>query len=145
MKYRVYAALEHDIDSGRVWIGGNLLSGRTVVRITNVVSCQSIYCEALKLDSNYLSQYIAHNTIKIVNDSTAVVMSQWYRTKLGITRTNIDAELDIEIRNGWFGELRNCLAHPQVVVRIAVKLAILGLLLGIVSIWLGILSLDHTK
>lgn len=141
MKYRVYPALENDVDSSRIWIGGSLLDVRSVVCIVNIKTQRKVYCEGLKLDKNYLNKYLAADTNKIVDSTIAVCMSLWYRKKLGIEGSNVDAELEIEVSNSWIGRIWSCLVHPQVVVRVAVLLGLLGLLLGGLSAALGVWSI----
>ena len=53
MPYKVYASLINDINSGWVWIGDFKDEQRSIVKITNLKNKKTVYCEALKIDSNF--------------------------------------------------------------------------------------------
>jgi hypothetical protein len=77
-------------------------------------------------------------------------MSHWYRSKLGTPKeplkTQTEHPLNIKAFDRWyeFGTLRACWGHPQVIVRVAVKLAALSVLLGIVSLALSCPNMVRT-
>lgn len=65
-------------------------------------------------------------------------MKEWYRKKLNISETQQEINFDIIIKDSVWGHLRASLHHPQVVVRLAIKLAILSVILGFISVYFGI-------
>jgi hypothetical protein len=56
-----------------------------------------------------------------------MVMSSWYRFRLGGLQTQREYALNIEAcdrwPHTWYGKIRACTGHPQVVVRVGVWLA----------------------
>lgn len=139
MKLKVFASLAEDINNGWVWVPESLVADRTVVRIKNKNPGNSVYCEALPIGENYLKRYNTNNrTYKINDTNVSIVMNEWYRKKLGITKTQEELEFDIVTKDNPWGHLRASLQHPQIVVRLAMELAIIGLVLGVVGIYLGI-------
>lgn len=143
MKLKVYASLAEDINSGWVWLPEALAQERQTVYLRNTATNQSVYCEALQIGENFVKRYNRNMTLKIDNDQVSVVMNEWYRQRLGIPKTGAEIEFEITRKDSAWGHLCACLHHPQIVVRLATKLAILSVLLGILGIVLGGLSLSQ--
>ena|SRR6266540_7540473 len=141
MTYRIYAALREDINSGWVWVGG--LPGRTVVCIANNQNGKRVYCEALAIDENFQRFYNNDGRVPIQKPLASIVLSDWYRQRLGGLDTKVDHELTISVEEHWLGRVRSCLDHPQIVVRIATRLALWSVALGLLGIVLGALSLKY--
>ena len=131
---KVYAALVDDISDGHVWLEQDGLPARCIVRISNIK--KSVYCEALQFDKNFLTAYKDDPTGRrcaIDTPSSSIVMSYWYRARLGGLETQRDYTLQVvRATRGW-GELRACMQHPHVVVRVAVWLALLSVGLGAIG------------
>src|SRR5947209_1944179 len=78
----------------------------------------------------------------IADPKNSIVIGGWYRAKLGGVATQADHDLDVRTSNGCWGKFWACTQHPQIVVRIAIWLALwsvalglLGAVLGCVSVW----------
>jgi len=139
MKLRVFASLAEDINNGWVWVPEKLVGERTIVRIENRESGKAVYCEALQIGRNYLKRYNTNDrTYRIGDKGASIVMSEWYRKKLGIKETRTDIEFDVTEKDYLWGHLMASLHHPQIVVRLAMKLAILSVILGLIGVFLGI-------
>lgn len=139
MKLKVFAALSEDINNGWVWIPENLIVERTIIRVKNSTSGKVIYCEALQIGDNYIKRYNANDhTHRISDKNKSIVISEWYRKKLGIPRTQLEEELEIVDTDNPWGRLRASLHHPQIVVRVAMELAILSVVLGALGIALAL-------
>ena len=54
---KIFAALRDHINEGSVWLQITALPARSIVKITNIESGKSIYCEALQIDPNFLAEY----------------------------------------------------------------------------------------
>jgi len=138
MDYTLYAALHEDIAEGFVWLPANALPARCTVRIShhNGDRRRSVYCEALQLDKNFISRYNgADGTKKIADNGVDImVMSNWYRFRLGRLQTQKKYMLEIKACNNWCGKLLACTHHPQVIVRVGAWLGIVSVSLGVVSI-----------
>jgi hypothetical protein len=139
MKMKVFASLAEDINNGWVWVPEHIVRERTVVRITNKNSGKVVYCEALQIGENYLKRYNTNDkTYPIKDKDASVVMSEWYRKRLGIAKTQDEIELDVVPKDNPWGHIKASLHHPQSVVRLAMELAILSAVLGALGVWLGI-------
>lgn len=135
MKLRVYASLSEDINNGWVWVPETVVSERTVVRIKNRQSGKVVYCEALQIGDNYLKRYNTNDRTYRINDkSGAIVMSEWYRKKLRVKETRTEVAFEVKESDHVWGHLRASLHHPQLVVRLAMRLAIVSVVLGIIGI-----------
>ena len=150
--YKLYAALHENIAEGFVWFKCDGLPARCIVKITyNDNGCRrSIFCEALKFERNFLRLYNRRHCNQqpqyriegYESIASSMVMSYWYRARLGPggkpleTQATYTFEIEPFDRwcNRWWGKLRACTGHPQVVVRV-------GVWLGIISVWLGALGL----
>ena len=140
MKYSIYAALHDDIDTGWVWIWPRPYHQRCVVKIVNRKNRRLIFCEALEIDSNFCSRYNQPPRLQIQISTPSIVISDWYRKRLDIKK-NEEVDLDTALSNGTSAKLKSCLQHPQNVVRISTRLAIISVLLGLLGVILGVLSL----
>jgi hypothetical protein len=139
MKLTLFASLAEDINNGWVWVPEDIVSERTVVRIKNKDTKKVVYCEALQIGSNYLKRYNTNDrTHKITEKGRSVVISEWYRKKLGISGTQVDVDFEIEVKDNPWGHLRAALHNPQIVIRLAMELALLSVVLGAIGIYLGI-------
>lgn len=136
--YRVLAALVRDMNEGWVWANTKALDARSVIRIKNKTNGRKVYCECLEVDPNFVQEYKRHTGILIEPDAKTIVVSEWYRKKLGGLRTKDEYDIDIKASNNFWGRLCACLHHPQIVVRVATKISLLSVCLGILSIILSL-------
>jgi hypothetical protein len=137
----IFAAREEDSHQGWVWLQSPDLPARSVVKITNLATRRSVYCEALQIDSSFLKGYNQPPRLTITNPQNALVIGAWYRAGLGGVSTQSDAPLTVRSSNSWSGQFLACIGHPQVVVRLAAWLGGIGLVLGIIGLGFGIASL----
>jgi len=142
---KIYACLNDDISEGFVWLKRSGLASRSVVKITNPEVEQSVFCEALQLEDNFLREYNQSPRRKIESPDSSIVMSAWYRARLGNLETLRDYNLEIRAANGWWGKLRSCTQHPQIIIRVAVWLGVISVGLGVVGVVLGVVSIWPTK
>lgn len=134
---KLFAALRDDTQQGWVWLKDTSLPARSVVKIKNPTNGKTIYCEALQIDDNFLRIYNTQPRITINNPEGALVINGWYRHKLGGISTQSDIDLRINTSNCFWGRLRACTDHPQIIVRVAAWLSTIGLLLGVIGLVLG--------
>jgi hypothetical protein len=112
------------------------------VKITNQGSKRSVFCEALQFERNFLAKYSGSPPrIAIDKPESAIVMSAWYRARLGDLETQHDYPLSVVSANSWYGKFRACADHPQTVVRVAVWLGVISVALGMSGVALGLISL----
>lgn len=138
---RLFAATHDDAHQGWVWLQDARLTARCVVKITNPANGKSIYCEALQIDTNFLDNYNQSPRFTITDPASSLVLSDWFRAKLGGLATQSDIPLTIKPNESWWGKFNTCTDHPQIVVRVASWLGAIGLFLGFVGLVLGVLSL----
>jgi len=138
---RLFAALHDDSHQGWIWLKDSQLPARCVVKITNPTNQKSVYCEALQIDTNFLGIYNQSPRLPITDPASSIVVSAWFRAKLGGLDTRSDVPLIVKPSECYWGKFKACTDHPQTVVRVASWLGVLGLLLGIVGVLLGVLSL----
>jgi hypothetical protein len=139
-RFRIYPAKTEDVSQGWVRLGGCDLPHRSTVRLsTNDVRKSVVYCEVLSIDDNFIRDYNqpSEGRNRISDPQSALVAAEWYRTRLGLQK-GAEAEIEVTSANHVFGRVNACLAHPQVVVRVATWLGIWGFVLGVVGIVLGV-------
>jgi hypothetical protein len=146
MEYTIYASLREEINSGWVWVNNppQEFKQRGVVCISRSDPRKKVYCEILRVDANYREYYNktidgVRKTIEV--DTTILIMSEWYRKKLGDLSTQSIYELQITEVDKLHGKLKACLHHPQVVVRVATWLGIISVIEGLIGFGLGLVSL----
>jgi hypothetical protein len=156
----VFAALHEDTDKGWVWLRLDPKRGflsRSTILIRR--GDRSVYCEHRNFDKNFVRKYDASEDTHCIYfpDKTAarergpvdlgavsdvIVMSGWYRSALGGFETEGfgGEEQQLEILkprfSGW-ADLRAACQHPEPIVRIATRLAILGTWLGVAALLLA--------
>jgi hypothetical protein len=131
---KIYAALTEDINFGWVWVGDFKGVQRSVVKLEHRTNNKSVHCEVLKIDTNFKKRYEQGNTNNIQEDTDAIVLNEWYRSKLGIRTTQVDEPVQVTVANGCLGKFCACIDHPQVVVRLATWLGVISVMLGIIGI-----------
>jgi len=138
---KIFAALEDDISAGVVWLEKSGLPPRCVVKVTNTATSQSVFCEALQFEQNFLTNYNQSPRYTITDPKSSIVIAGWYRTRLGGLETQKDYPLNVIAADSCWGKLRACLDHPQIVVRVAAWLGIVSVVLGGIGVLLGALSM----
>lgn len=138
---KIFAALGDDIGQGVVWLKKTGLPQRCVVKITNPTKKCIVFCEALQFETNFLKNYNQIPRLNITSPESSIVMSAWYRARLGGLETQADYPLEVTGADTYWGKLRACLAHPQIVVRVAAWLGLLSVALGGVGVVLGVISI----
>lgn len=137
---KIYAALRDDVSDGHVWLEEPDLSQRCVVKITNTQNGRSVYCESLQFEKNFLKEYNQDPRFTIDTPASSIVMSYWYRSLLGGLETQQVYPLDVKAAKPIWGHLIACMQHPQVVVRVAIRLGLLSVGLGILGVIIAVCS-----
>jgi hypothetical protein len=139
--YRIFAAHHDDMHEGWVWLQCPCLPPRSVVKITNAANRKSVYCESLQIDDNFEREYNAPaeegrpQRYPIADRASTLVIGAWYRAGLGELPTQENASLTIRAANGPWGHVWAGLGHPQAVARLATKLGLIGVVLGLIALW----------
>jgi len=143
MKYKIYVALNDDINSGWIWLNTPNFRQRSVVCIHNPEAKKKVYCEVLQIDKNFIKIYNAKDKgrLKLKKDIPSLVINEWYRKLLGDLSTKSEHEIEISTADNLIGKMLVCIYHPQIIVRVAYWLAVISVLLGAVGIILGVISL----
>jgi len=130
------------MSEGHVWLEQPGLPPRCIVKITETVHRKSVHCEALQFDRNFLTDYNeSPRHIKIDSPQSSIVMNYWYRARLGGLETQKDYPLSVKKAWPVWGALRSGVEHPQTVVRVAIRLSVWSVLLGLVGFVLGVLGI----
>lgn len=142
--YKVFPALHSESREGWVWLPqcANLTARN--IRIRNRGT--SIVCERRLADANFRTIYGSETGKTLPDNSNFIVMSSWYRERLGILATQIECTLDLQDA----GNLRDkhvytFLDHPNPAVRVSILMGLISLFLGFVGVVLGMLSLCRFK
>ena len=138
---KLFAALREDVHQGLVWLKDDQLPARGVIKIINPANRKSVYCEALQIDNNFLEIYNKSSRLTITDPTSSLVLSGWFRAKLGGLTTQSEVLLSIKPSNCLWGKFKACTDHPQTVVRVSAWLGGIGLFLGVVGLVIGVLSL----
>ena len=154
--FTVRAALSDDMNEGWVWIQtpsnqslDSQLEPRCIVKISRRLSRRSVYVELRKIDQNFREKYGAKPRIRILEERDTLVLSEWYRDALGISKTTLadnqtgTVRLTVERCNRriW-ASIRAACHHPNIIVRVGTRLGLCGVWLGVVGATLGLLSVD---
>lgn len=140
---KLFASMREDVQQGWVWLQDPSLPSRSIVKIKNSNNGKVVYCEALQIDSNFLTAYNEPGSrrLKISAPQESLVINGWYRAALGGLSTQTEATLSIKASNTWWGKFKACTHHPQTVVRVAAWLGLVSVILGLLGAALGGASL----
>jgi hypothetical protein len=146
MTYQVFPALHEEASIGWIWVSGPQLK-RQIVRIVNTQTRMPVFCEYRLVDENFREYYNSRPRTMQIPAKPAdenVVISHWYRCKLGIKETERSVDLAVTTTN-WYqcASIRAGLQHPDAIVRLATYLGVISCALGILGFLLGLLSLVH--
>jgi hypothetical protein len=142
--YKVYPSLKEDINSPTVWLQGSNLDSRDLVLVKCKQSHKSVWVDAQIVDNNFLKNYNQPPRKSLNKDIKAIIISEWYRQKLGIKKgvhTNLEIkQIKLPLMR-FFRQMQAALNHPDSAVRICAGIAIVSLLLGFIGLILGVISL----
>ena len=136
-------ALSEDINAPYVWLSETPCNSRDIVKITNIDTTKSIWCEVVKASDNYIKRYNNNvRTLSISSNKPFIVANSWYRNKLDLVK---NTESNITLKTSRYPlfvkQLLASYTHPDNAVRLATDIALVSLFLGIVGLVLGIISL----
>ena len=162
--YRPFAALHDDTDKGWVWVLLDPEDGylsRSTIRIQR--GNRTVYCEHRNFDANFVRRYDSEEEtrcmyfpdkptarrrgpVELQELKDVIVISSWYRSALGGFESQASGgeaqELNIsKPRIAFWADLRAGCHHPEPIVRITTRLALLGAWLGMVALLLAIASI----
>ena len=148
MKFRIHTALHEETNNGWIWALYPQLQARSVVRITNPTNGRSVHCEYREIDKFFLKRF---NQCKpdmanqMTMEENPIAISLWYRNALGIHGIGMDVDLELNPdRFKLLGIVRSGSQHPDMISRLATRLGVLGVWLGITSIVVSLLSFHPT-
>jgi hypothetical protein len=157
--YRVFSALHEETDKGWVWTlleEAEGFASRTTIKIS--LGRRSVYCEYRSIDENFVRLYDGRDNTRCIYFKTkdqakhgdpvgdlaslrdAIIISDWYRKKLGgfgTTNGESGQRQALEIskpRWPFWADLRAACQHPEPGVRVATRVAILGVWLGVTGL-----------
>lgn len=135
MKLKVFAGLQEESNSGWMWIPQiSGIHSRDHVKVTQAK--HSVICIARLIDENFVKRYNHSPRKKIRQDGTAIVISEYYRDKLGAISTETEYHFRIK-RIGTLNlvsKTRALLQHPDNTSKIAGWLAIVSIILSFVGL-----------
>jgi len=168
--YTLLRSRRDELAEGWVWlrdrdVHDQVRRRRPIAKVTHTLGGEEhvIHCEMVYADDTDIEAFADENKLekcKVLSllgepDRRAVFMSSWYREKLGIERDHdkdkcvrLTIELTgtrsllLRVTRGLLWQVYACADHPQVVVRLATWLGLVGLGLGVIGVGLGFLALD---
>lgn len=140
MEFKIYAALHEETNSPWVWLSTPDLPSRSIIKISSEDGERSIYTEYKKIDDNFRNRYNNLPRISISGNDPALVISEWYRTRLAIHGAGSPTRLKVTPADNWRGEFGLYRNHPDRVVHLAVHLGILSVFLGALSVIVTLLT-----
>lgn len=142
-RFQVFASLFEESNSGWVWMPkeGDFTS-RDHIEIKVPANRKSCVCWCRIIDANFLRNYNMPPRLKIDKAEQALVINDYYRGILDI-KSNHEYEVEITRVKRWqyHKKIQALLCHPDNSIKLATWLALWSVFLGVVGIFLGILSL----
>jgi len=164
MNVEIRPALPEDHDSGSVWLTlPSSIPHRSIVKITRQPDGERIYCEGLAIGFYFVERYNQRIKDKYPEleltprfnesdrlllddqDEGLIFINAYYREKLGRPEQFRFVQLQVSRADGFWNHMRASFEHPQLGIRLSIKLGLWGLLLGsllgALSVVLGVISL----
>jgi len=150
--YTLLRSRRDELAEGWVWIRDRHVEDlvrrrRPIAEVSHTShgKVKRVYCEMVYADDNDLAALNA-SFLARKPDRRAVFMSSWYREKLGIEWNHppnkcVLLTIDLRRARSFSWQILACADHPQVVIRLATWLGLLGLGLGVIGVGLGFLPL----
>lgn len=143
-EFLILPARKEDIEQGYIWIKNSEIEIRTLVKINNIESKKTIYCEALNADVYYLNG-IKNKKIDEDNrpDTSIIFMNAWYRNQLKIIEHKRYFLLIEPIKKWpftWFALYKYYCLHPNSAYRFATTISIVSLVVGLIGLLTGVFS-----
>jgi hypothetical protein len=140
--FLILAALASEVKEGWVWLPLSASWSTDLVRIT--YHNRSVITERRVVDANFRRFYEGETGAPLPTAENFLVMNAWYRQRLGINDTQIRLSLEVKEANSfWAGHVSVFWQHPQAVVRTNILVALVSIGLGILGLFLGLVSLCH--
>lgn len=138
--YLIFAALDSETKEGWVWLPLSAKWNTSLVLIK--YHHRSVICERRVVDANFRRLYERETGTTLPSSDNFIIMNAWYREHLGITGTQIRLPLEIKETNSfWARHVSVFWQHPQAVVRTNILVALVSIALGILGLFLGLVSL----
>lgn len=148
--YAIRAAMVSDQGSSLVYLFDASMA-KEVTRVYLRIKPRrgrAVWCEGIINNNNYRKRYsVSGQGRRLIPDDPVrtIIMGAWYRRLLGVKRDAQDRLMDTELEissfdlnnwslRRWVGAIRISQQHPVSTNRIAMNLALLGVLLGVVSL-----------
>jgi hypothetical protein len=137
--YRIFASLHAESREGWVWLPQCAHLTSHNVRISS--KGRAVVCERRIADKNFRRVYEGETNSSLPDDNF-IVISQWYRDRLGIFSTRTESTLLIEDAKTLKASYVDAfLGHPSPIVRVSITLGLVSAVLGIIGVAEGIISL----
>ena len=139
----VFASLQEDSNVGWVWLPSfdSNLRTRDFIKLTFGES--SIICVARILDENFLAHYKKGRTRLISDPQRALVISAYYRDKLGSIQPGRKYIFEIKriMACNFISKTRALLQHPDNITKVAGWLAVISIALSALGVILSVYSI----
>ncbi len=141
-QYEIHQVEREDLNEGWIWLRNKDLKAavenrRPALLVKNEGTGNKVRCEILYADPTYLAN--RRHPIPGHNQNL-LILSAWYRRRLGIEEKDIGSSREFEIRSTnnpltsvWW-QFCACVRHPQMAVVMSTVLAIVGTGLGIIGL-----------
>jgi len=131
----VYASFQEDSNVGWVWIPPlDTIHSRDHIEVSQTNN--SVICVARVIDKNFLYLYNKAPRNIITDENNAIIISEYYRDKLGGIKTG--QKYDFEIKRicklNFVSKTRALMQHPDNAVKIACWLALVSVGLSILGV-----------
>ncbi|GEM_PF-5211732 len=136
-KYKVFVALHEEARDPCIWIpNDDKVNSGDCIKVQCTSTQKKVYCECRVLDDNYINYYNdRHHTNKIREQNKAIIISEYYRKKLGNLKSgeNYDFEIDYG-HNCCLFRLFSIYWHPDRYFQLAIIFAVISILLSFISL-----------
>jgi hypothetical protein len=133
VEYTIFPALHEEANLPWVWLCSSELDSRQIVRVARTDPKRSITCQARIIDENFRAYY-HRRTGNCIESADALVISDWYRRRLGDLKTGSRYRLAVRKDNWLLGRVRLYCFHPDRVVAMAFSLGVLSFLVSLASV-----------
>lgn len=140
MKFKIYASINTESLEPWIWTNFSAIDSNGFILIRNPTNNKKIKCFKRTIEGNFLRNYNDEGRIRInTDDGNVIVINEYYRKQLNI-ETQHEYDLDIK-KIRFISRLFLNWYHPNLQVQFVNRLTLISILIGLLSLILGIVSI----
>ena len=144
LNLNIFRSLHEESNEGWIWtspVSG--INSRDLVNVINKSTGKSICVYCRIIDNNYVNIYNSNGGRKNISNYNSIVLSSYYRDKLGIMHDETNSEFELKKIKFYqmIKIIRFLFGHPEVSLKLVTILAVTSIFFGFIGIIISIIGI----